>query len=122
MNEPKRSMRAGDRVELRSPADILATLDEQGSLGGVPFMPEMLRYFGRTFTVDAQVERACDTICYSGPRRVPNTVILDDVRCKGTGHGGCQAQCRLYWKEAWLRPESAGETRWITPATTRSRS
>jgi hypothetical protein len=71
-------------------------------------MPEMLRFFGRTFTVDAQVERACDTVNYSGVRRVRNTVLLDDLRCDGSGHEGCQALCRLYWKEAWLRPASAG--------------
>ena len=38
------------------------TLDDNGLLGGVPFMPEMLDYFGRTYVVDAQVLRACDTI------------------------------------------------------------
>jgi hypothetical protein len=99
-------MTAGDKVELRSPEEILATLDERGSLDGLPFMPEMLGYFGRTFTVDAQVERACDTIGYSGVRRLKDTVILDDLRCDGAGHAGCQAQCRIYWKEAWLRPAS----------------
>jgi len=100
-------MRAGDQVALRSPGEILATLDEQGSLDGLPFMPEMLGFFDRTFHVEAQVARACDTIGYSGVRKVRDTVILDDLRCDGTGHAGCQAQCRLYWKEAWLRPASA---------------
>jgi hypothetical protein len=74
---------------------------------GVPFMPEMLGFFGRVFTVEAQVERACDTVNYSGVLRLRNTVIVDDLRCNGTGHDGCGAQCRLYWKEAWLRPASA---------------
>ena len=32
------------------------------------------------------------------------TVLLDDLRCDGSAHGGCQAGCRLYWKEEWLRP------------------
>ena len=104
-------MRKGDKVELRSPSEILKTLDGRGSLDGVPFMPEMLGFFGKTFTVDAQVERACDTVNYSGVRRLRNTVLLDDLRCDGSGHAGCQAQCRLYWKEAWLRPASAGGNR-----------
>ena len=73
-------------------------------------MPEMLGYFGKAFTVDAQVERACDTID-SGVRRLPSTVLLDDLRCDGSGHAGCEAQCRLYWKEAWLRPAQSGENR-----------
>jgi hypothetical protein len=103
-----RPLRAGDRVCLRSPAEILATLDENGRLDGLPFMPEMLRWFGRIYTVKAQVARACDTI--SGPgvdgpsiRRFPGTVVLNGLRCGGAEHGGCQAQCLLYWKEAWLR-------------------
>ena len=27
---------------------------------------------------------------------------LEDLRCDGSAHGGCQAGCLLYWKEAWL--------------------
>ena len=67
-------MRRGDVVVLRSPAEILQTLDESGSLDGLPFMPEMLRYFGRAFRIDARVERACDTIGQSGSRRMLDTV------------------------------------------------
>jgi hypothetical protein len=104
-------MRAGDKVELRSPAEILATLDEEGCLEGTPFMPEMLGFFGRTFTVTAQVARACDTFEYAGVRRMRGTVMLDDLRCDGSAHAGCQAQCRLYWKEAWLRPASSDRSR-----------
>src|SRR5262249_17430198 len=34
---------------------------------------------------------------------MPSAVLLDDLRCDGSAHDGCQAGCRLYWKEAWLR-------------------
>ena len=37
-----RPLRPGDVVEVRSATEILATLDEDGSLDAVPFMPEML--------------------------------------------------------------------------------
>jgi hypothetical protein len=100
---PGREMRTGDVVQLRSPAEILATLDETGATEGLPFMPEMLQFFGRTFRVEARVERACDTL-KGGVRRIPVTVTLDDLRCDGSAHAGCQAGCRLYWKEDWLRP------------------
>jgi hypothetical protein len=100
-------VRSGDNVQLRSPSEILATLDENGLLGGVPFMPEMLAYFGRSYTVDAKVLRACDTISYTGVRELEDTVLLEDLRCSGSGHSLCQAQCRIYWKEAWLRPAEA---------------
>ncbi len=101
-------LKAGDVVELRAPDEILATLDEAGTLEGVPFMPEMLEYFGRQYTVAVQVERACDTITFTTTRKIPRTVMLEELRCSGTGHGGCQAQCRLYWKEAWLRRVADG--------------
>ncbi len=88
-------LRRGDIVTLRSPSEILATLDDSGSLDGLPFMPEMLAYFGRQFPVASRVERACDTITYAGARRMLSTVILDELRCNGSGHGGCQAGCRI---------------------------
>ena len=31
------------------------------------------------------------------------TVHLDGVRCDGGQHGGCQATCLIFWKEAWLK-------------------
>ncbi|MHC5026079.1 MAG: hypothetical protein ACYTGR_04870 [Planctomycetota bacterium] len=38
-----------------------------------------------------------------------NAVHLAGLRCDGTGHGGCQAGCLLFWKEAWLqRADPAG--------------
>jgi hypothetical protein len=101
------AVKAGDRVRLRPPAEILRTLDDEGRMDGLPFMPEMLQFLGGTYTVQAQVRRACDTIGYSGVRHIRETVILDDLRCDGSGHAGCQNQCRIYWKEAWLEPAAA---------------
>jgi hypothetical protein len=100
-------LRRGDLAEVRPADEILATLDETGSLEGVPFMPEMLEHIGRRFRVEARVERACDTVCGTGTRHMPSTVLLDDLRCTGAAHGGCQAGCRIYWKEAWLRRVSS---------------
>ena len=98
-------MKAGDLVSLRPPSEILATLDDTGATDGLPFMPEMLEFAGGTFRVEARVERACDTLKW-GVRQLPDTVLLEDLRCSGQAHAGCQAGCRLYWKEAWLRPAS----------------
>ena len=110
-------MRSGDRVALRSPEEILATLDDTGCLAGMPFMPEMLRFFGRSFVVDGQVRRACDTVNYTGVRELRDTVLLDDLRCDGSAHAQCGAQCRIYWNEAWLRP--AGENATVNEAALR---
>jgi hypothetical protein len=105
-----RPLRRGDLVEVRSAAEILETLDERGALAAMPFMPEMVPYCGRRFTVDRQARKICDTIGATGQsRRLDNTVFLDDLRCDGAAHGGCQADCRYYWNEVWLRRVPPGE-------------
>jgi O-antigen/teichoic acid export membrane protein len=96
-------LRAGDWVEVRSKEEILATLDKNGGLDALPFMPEMLRHVGRRYRVARRVDKICDTIARTGSRRMHATVYLAGLRCDGAGHGGCQAGCMLYWKEAWLR-------------------
>jgi hypothetical protein len=77
-------------------------------LDGLPFMPEMLVLCGHHFIVDKRAEKICDTIYYPSSRRLPDTVLLQDLRCNGSGHDGCQAECRLFWKEAWLRRVKPG--------------
>jgi hypothetical protein len=99
-----RQLRPGDMVQVRSGEEILATLDGTGALDGVPFMPEMLQYVGRRFRVSKRAEKICDMIGPGGSRRMHDTVLLEDQRCDGTAHGGCEARCRIYWKEAWLTP------------------
>ena len=103
--------KVGDQVEIRSFAEISATLDEDGALEGLPFMPEMARYCGGRFTIAKLAHKACDTIDSYQNRRMADAVHLD-LRCGGEAHGGCQAGCLLYWKAAWLKPVDArlGET------------
>ncbi len=103
------NLRAGELVEVLSEAEILATLDERGTLDGLPFMPEMLAFCGQRLRVDKRADKACDTINYSGSRRMYRTVLLESARCTGAAHGLCQAACPLFWKEAWLRRVKAGE-------------
>ena len=99
------SLRAGELVEVRSEEEILATLDDRGELDSLPFMPEMLQYCGKQFTVYKAAHKACDTLTKPSPgiRRMRNAVHLAGVRCDGQAHGGCQAACLTYWKEAWLK-------------------
>jgi hypothetical protein len=98
------SLRAGDRVEVKSKEEILATLDNLGALEGMPFMPEMLKYCGRRFKVYKRAHKTCDYSTVMQARSVPSAVHLEDLRCSGESHGGCQAECLLFWKEAWLKP------------------
>ncbi len=103
------ALRRGDLVEVRSPGEILATLDANGCLEGMPFMPEMIVYCGQRLTVDAIADKVCDIAKYIGSRKLPDAVLLADQRCNGSGHDGCQARCRIYWKNAWLRKVTAGD-------------
>jgi len=95
-------LRAGDWVEVRAADEILATLDERGRLDALPFMPEMLQYCGRRFRVFKSAHKTCDTIEQYKGRRMSSAVHLEGLRCDGAAHGGCQAGCLLFWKEAWL--------------------
>ena len=101
-------LRAGETVIVRAPAEILATLDADGCLDGLPFMPEMLDWCGREYTVQRRVEKTCMEV--PAPHIHPNrrfaqrdVVFLDGPRCDGAAHDGCDRACRIFWKEAWLR-------------------
>jgi len=95
-------LQRGEEAEVRTLAEIRATLDERGALDGIPFMPEMERFAGRR----ARVWRRADRLCVEGApthRRLRDTVFLEDLRCDGSAHAGCQRACLLLWNEAWLR-------------------
>ena len=97
--------RAGDVVEVRGREEIVATLDERGCLDGLPFMPEMLAFCGKQLVVEAIAHKTCDTARQMGTaRRLNETLHLRGSRCDGSAHGGCQAECLLFWKAAWLKP------------------
>ena len=96
-------LRRGDVVEVRSAAEILTTLDHAGRLRALPFMPEMVSACGRTFIVDRRADKVCDTIATLRSRRINDAVLLVEQRCDGSAHDGCQADCKFYWHEAWLR-------------------
>jgi hypothetical protein len=93
-------LRPGELVRVRSALEIGPTLDPSGALDGMPFMPEMLQYCGRTFRVSHRADKTCAGD--GAPRRMHNAVHLADLRCDGASHGGCEAACLLFWKERWL--------------------
>ena len=96
------NLRAAEWVEVRSKEEILRTLDKQGQLEGLPFMPQMFQYCGRRFQVFKRAHKTCDTVFPIRGRRMANAVHLE-IRCDGQAYGGCQAGCLIFWKEAWLR-------------------
>ena len=98
------TLRTGDMVEVRSKEEILAILGPDGRLDRMPFMPEMLQYCGRRFRVSGVAHKTCDTATLLMGRRMHDAVFLEDLRCEGSSHGGCQARCLLFWKTQWLKP------------------
>src|SRR5262245_61939172 len=103
-------LRPGDVVEVRPAGEILGTLDTDGTLNGMPFMPEMTAHIGKRFTVTRRVEKICNMVDKTGSRRMRDAVYLAELRCDGSAHGGCQAGCKVYWKEAWLRQVDSSST------------
>jgi hypothetical protein len=102
-----RRLKVGDWVEVRSKQEILATLDNKGQLEGMPFMPEMFAFCGKKLQVYKRAHKTCDTVFPTRGRRIDRAVHLE-TRCDGLAHGGCQASCLIFWKEAWLKRANAG--------------
>lgn len=94
---------AGDWVEVLSKEEILRTLDQNGRLDELPFMPQMFKYCGHRFRIYKTAYKTCDTVSghYAG-RRLQDGYHLN-LRCDGVAYGGCQAGCLLFWKGAWLK-------------------
>ena len=103
VKEKSSKLSAGDWVEVRSKDEILRTLDGDGRLDGMPFMPEMFAFCNKRFQVYKRAHKTCDTVFPVRGRRVSEAVHLD-TRCDGSAHGGCQASCLIFWKDAWLKP------------------
>lgn len=93
----------GDVVEVKTWAEIRATLDERGCLEQLPFMPEMLAMCGQRAYVFRCVHRLFDYRKTRYMRHMDGAVLLARTMCDGSNHGGCQAACHTIWKSAWLR-------------------
>lgn len=98
-------LKPGELVEVRSAAEIMSSLDAEGKLDGLPFMPEMIAFCGRRLRVSSRADNTC---ARGQPRRIEATVHLEQLRCDGSAHRGCEAGCLLLWKEAWLRRATDG--------------
>jgi hypothetical protein len=100
----------GDLVEVKSPREILETLDADGTIGQLPFMPEMIEFCGKRFAVSKRVVKICTSGSGSTMRRfrADDVVLLDGLRCSGIDHDGCQKACMIFWREAWLRKVENG--------------
>ena len=106
-------LRPGDWVQIKHPLEIAQTLDDEGMLDGLPFMPEMLELCGQNAQMGRRAEKTC--VEYpGGAYRIRefwsnDTFVLQGLRCAGEGHDGCQRACVLFWKKSWFRKVDSQE-------------
>ena len=93
----------GDFVEVKTWSEIKATLDEDGCLEQLPFMPEMLAMCGNPARVFRCMHRLFDYRKSRRMRHMHGSVLLVGAMCDGSAHGGCNAACHTIWKTDWLR-------------------
>lgn len=97
------NLQPGEWVEVRSVKEIFATLDKEGKLKGLRFIPEMAKFCGKRFKVYKRLEKII--LEATGELRTIKTptVLLEGVFCDGKAHGGCDRSCFSFWREAWLK-------------------
>ena len=79
--------------------------------GSAVHAPDAARSCGRRFQVSKRAHKLCDTVNGTGARRMKDAVFLADLRCDGQAYGGCEMECLIFWKEAWLKRVGAAEVR-----------
>jgi hypothetical protein len=112
----------GDLVDIKSWAEIRATLDERGCLEQLPFMPEMLAMCGQRAYVVRCVHRLFDYRKSRRMRHMDGAVLLVGTVCDGLNHGGCEAACHTIWKSAWLRRIERSDDATSSPPVSSNRS
>lgn len=118
-------LRPGEIVEVKSEAEIRATLDSRGRHRGLSFEPEMLYHCGRRFRVAASLKTMISET--TGKMiRVSDTVILEGATCQGICIRNCPRAHHFFWREAWLKrvheiaerlPVESCESAILTPET-----
>lgn len=97
-------LQPGDLVEVRSRAEIEATLDVNQRNRGLWFDEEMLTYCGRRGRVLQRVERLIDERTGKMLRIRKDCVIVEGmIGCAGVYHNLCPRAVIAFWREAWLR-------------------
>jgi hypothetical protein len=98
---------AGDWIEVRSEDEVLATLDKDGRLEGLPFMPEMLAFCGRRVRIASSAHKTCGPAQGHYIALQTTDLVHLGFRCNGAAHGGCQNGCQIFWHRAWLKQDGA---------------
>ena len=96
------NLKPGELVEVKSEAEIRATLDLRNKNRGLSFTSEMKKHCGKRFRVLKRLDRMY--LEQTGTmRQIANTVLLDGGTCDGKANLGCQRSCYCLYREIWLR-------------------
>jgi hypothetical protein len=96
------NLQPGELVEIKSMAEIQATLDAKGRNRGLSFDPEMARHCGRRCRVAGPVNTIISE--ETGTMvKISNTVILEGLVCEGLCVLNCPRANHLYWREIWVK-------------------
>jgi hypothetical protein len=99
---PMAGLQVGDKVRVRSLAEIEATLNNWRQLRGCTFMPEMAEYCGTTQRVLKPMLRFVDERDLR-VKKSRGIILLEGVMCQGTADfGSCDRSCFYFWREEWL--------------------
>jgi hypothetical protein len=102
-DEPR--LRTGDKVVVRSSAEIRATLNDQLIHRGMGFETDMLKHCGRQYCIQAEVKRLIDIV--TGEMRTMKTpaYILRNVHFSGERQLFNAQYEPLFWRAVWLRQD-----------------
>ena len=99
MSRKKELPSRGSSFEIRTAREILATLDEEGAVEGIPFMPEMIR-----------ARRPALSACRSGSRRSAGTSPESSIRARLPEHRAARGPALRRLRPRRLPGASAGST------------
>ena len=104
-------LQPGERVRVRSKAEIMATLDSELRNRGLGFEEEMARYCGREARVLRRVDRCIDERTGRLLQMKNPCIVLEGVVCEGAYNANCPRGIYAFWREIWLeRVDEPGET------------
>lgn len=104
-------------MEVKTPEEIAQTLDADGTVDGLSFMPEMIEFCGKRVRITKQARNACvecrsdgSTIIDMRELQGSPVWVIESLRCSGADHDACQRGCLPYWKAVWLRKLEVGDS------------
>ena len=98
-------LKPGEEVRILPIEELQRTLSTASFNRGMWFDPEMVKYCGNTYTVQARVNRIINEKTGAMMEMKNPCILLDDVYCRAEctpGRRGCPRKVNTYWREVWL--------------------